>query len=57
MLIAKRGRSLLYYDGRNFSSSGRRKIFGTMAGAYGKGERLLARHPVLRSYTLYAKPV
>ena len=56
-LIAKQGATTLYYDGRNFSAKGKRKFFGSLAAAYSKGERLLARFPVLKRYRLYAKPV
>jgi hypothetical protein len=57
ILVAKRGRTILRYDGRNFTSSGRAKQFGTLARAYGKGEQLLKRYAVLRSYRLYVSPL
>lgn len=57
MLLATRGRTVLHWDGRNFTSRGRRKFFGTMAGAFTKGEELLRRHPVLRGYKLYVRRV
>jgi hypothetical protein len=57
MLIASRGPNTLRYDGKNFTSSGRPKLFGTMLSAYRKGEHLLKRFPVLRAYKLYVRQV
>lgn len=57
MLLASRGGTVLRYDGRNFSARGRAKLFGTLLGAYRKGESLLRRYPVLRTYKLYVRPV
>ncbi len=57
VLVAKQGATTLHYDGRNFTAHGKRKLFGSLAAAYSKGERLLARYPILRSYRLYAKPL
>lgn len=57
LLIAKKGATTLYYDGRHFSASGKRKCFGSQMAAYAKGERLLARFPILKTYKLYVKPL
>jgi hypothetical protein len=57
ILIAKRGGTTLRFDGRNFTSSGRAKHFGSLAAAYSKGEQLLRRFSTLRSYKLYASPL
>lgn len=57
VLVAKRGSETLYYDGRHFTARGKRKFFGSLMAAYAKGEQLLKRYPILRTYRLFAKPL
>lgn len=55
ILTAERGRTVLRYDGRNFSSKGRAKRFSSITSAYRRGEHLLRNYPVLRGYRLYVR--
>jgi len=56
ILVASRAGTVLQFDGRNFSSKGRAKLFPTMLAAYARGERLLRQHrSVLRAYKLYVR--
>lgn len=52
-LVAVRGGSRLYYDGRNFSNKGSARLFPSVDGAKAIGRQLARKYPVLRSYKLY----